>query len=117
MGSRSRTWTASSAFIRWLLEAFGPKAAAAIARPANGGSAICSLAIAAQADIPHTAGDYSLTQFYAADEVFVTGTMGGLTPVVRLDGRPIGSGSPGPVTKRLGDLYADLTARTGTLIS
>ena len=46
---------------------------------------------------PHTVGDYSLAQFYAADEVFVTGTMGGLTPVIRLDGRPVGSGSPGPV--------------------
>src|ERR1700727_1817338 len=75
------------------------------------------LELAAQADIPHTAGDYSLTQFYAADEVFVTGTMGGLTPVIRLDGRPIGSGSPGPVAKRLGDLYADLTARSGTMIT
>ena len=63
-----------------------------------------------------TVGDYSLTQFYAADEVFVTGTMGGLTPVTRLDGRPIGSGAPGPVTKRLTELFADLTARTGTVI-
>jgi branched-chain amino acid aminotransferase len=75
------------------------------------------LELAAGAGIPHTAGDYSLTQFYAADEVFVTGTMGGLTPVVQLDGRPIGSGSPGPVTKRLSDLFASLTARTGTLIT
>jgi branched-chain amino acid aminotransferase len=75
------------------------------------------LELAADAGIPHTAGDYSLTQFYAADEVFVTGTMGGLTPVVQLDGRPIGSGSPGPVTKRLSELFADLTARTGTLIT
>jgi branched-chain amino acid aminotransferase len=75
------------------------------------------LELAAGAGIPHAAGDYSLTQFYAADEVFVTGTMGGLTPVVRMDGRPIGSGSPGPVTKRLGDLYADLTARSGTMIT
>jgi branched-chain amino acid aminotransferase len=43
--------------------------------------------------------------------------MGGLTPVTRLDGRPIGSASPGPVTKRLSDLFADLTARTGTVIT
>ena len=75
------------------------------------------LELAADAGIPHSAGDYSLTQFYAADEVFVTGTMGGLTPVVQLDGRPIGPGSPGPLTKRLSDLFADLTARTGTLVS
>jgi branched-chain amino acid aminotransferase len=75
------------------------------------------LELAGDAGIPHAAGDYSLTQFYAADEVFVTGTMGGLTPVVQLDGRPIGSGSPGPVTKRLSALFADLTARTGTVIT
>jgi branched-chain amino acid aminotransferase len=75
------------------------------------------LELAAQAGIPHTAGDYSLTQFYAADEVFVTGTMGGLTPVTRLDGRLIGSGGPGPVTKRLTELFADLTARTGTVLT
>src|SRR5215470_2240167 len=41
-------------------------------------------------------GDLSLTQFYAADEVFVTGTMGGLTAVTAIDGRAIGGGSPGP---------------------
>jgi branched-chain amino acid aminotransferase len=75
------------------------------------------LELAAEAGIPHRAGDYSLTQFYVADEVFVTGTMGGLTPVVQLDGRPIGTGSPGPVTKRLSDLFAELTARTGTMIT
>ena len=75
------------------------------------------LELAAGAAIPHTVGDYSLAQFYAADEVFVTGTMGGLTPVIRLDGRPVGTGSPGPVTKRLTELFADLTARTGTMIT
>jgi len=44
----------------------------------------------------------------------VTGTMGGLAPVVRVDGRTIGDGTPGPVTKRLTELFADLTAATGT---
>ena len=59
-------------------------------------------------------GDLSLTQFYAADEVFVTGTMGGLTPVIAIDGRTIGGGSPGPLTGRLTGLFADLTACSGT---
>jgi len=59
-------------------------------------------------------GDLSLTQFYAADEVFVTGTMGGLTSVIAIDGRIIGDGTPGPVTGRLTGLFADLTARSGT---
>ena len=72
------------------------------------------LDIAADAGIPCRVGDYSLTQFYAADEVFVTGTMGGLAAVTSLDGRVIGSGAPGPVTGQLTGLYAELTARSGT---
>src|SRR5207249_6106550 len=59
------------------------------------------LELAEGAGIGCDVGDLSLTQFYAADEVFVTGTMGGLTPVIAIDGRTIGGGSPGPVTGRL----------------
>jgi branched-chain amino acid aminotransferase len=44
---------------------------------------------------------FSLTDVYAADEAFATGTFGALTPVVRVDGRVIGDGAPGPVTARL----------------
>jgi branched-chain amino acid aminotransferase len=54
---------------------------------------------------------------YGADELFVTGTMGGLTPVLALDGRLIGDGKPGPVTARLTDLFAGLTAASGTLVA
>ncbi len=72
------------------------------------------LELAADAGIGCSVGDYSLTQLYSADEIFVTGTMGGLTPVLALDGRVIGTGQPGPVTARLTDLYARLTATTGT---
>jgi branched-chain amino acid aminotransferase len=59
-------------------------------------------------------GDFSLSQLYGADELFVTGTMGGLTPVLALDGRRIGDGAPGPVFERLSKLFAELTATTGT---
>jgi len=62
-------------------------------------------------------GDYTLPELYTADEAFVTGTMGGLAPVVRVDGRVIGDGTPGPVTKRLVALFADLTATTGTQVA
>jgi branched-chain amino acid aminotransferase len=72
------------------------------------------LDLAAQAGLPCSIGDYSLTQVYAAAEVFVTGTMGGLTPVLAVDGRPIGEGKPGPVTLQLTDLFAELTASSGT---
>ncbi len=77
-------------------------------------AAVLELAVAA--GIRREVGDYSLTQFYTADELFVTGTMGGLAPVVALDGRVIGDGSPGPVTRRLTELFADLTARAGTQV-
>jgi branched-chain amino acid aminotransferase len=72
------------------------------------------LELATRAGIPNGSGDYALPQLYNADELFVTGTMGGLAPVVCLDGRTIGDGTPGPVTKRLTGLYADLTASSGT---
>ncbi len=72
------------------------------------------LELAAGAGIDCAIGDYSLTQFYTADEVFVTGTMGGIAPVITIDGRVIGDGTPGPVTRLLTDLLADLTATTGT---
>jgi branched-chain amino acid aminotransferase len=73
--------------------------------------------LAAAAGIGCVIGDYSLTQFHTADEIFVTGTMGGIAPVVTLDGRKIGDGTPGPVTAQLTKLLADLTARTGTPVT
>lgn len=75
------------------------------------------LEIAAEADVPCVVGDFSLVQLYTADEVFVTGTMGGIAPVIRIDGRVIGTGAPGPLTGRLIDLLADLTATTGTPVT
>ena len=75
------------------------------------------LELAAAAGLSCQVSDYSLTQLYAADEIFVTGTMGGIAPVVRLDGRQIGPGCPGPVTKQLSALLAELTARTGTPVT
>jgi branched-chain amino acid aminotransferase len=38
---------------------------------------------------------------FAADECFLTGSAAELIPVVKLDGRPIGDGKPGTITKRL----------------
>jgi branched-chain amino acid aminotransferase len=49
--------------------------------------------------------NFSLTDVYAADEAFVTGTFGGLTPVRAVDGRAIGTGRLGPVMARLSALY------------
>jgi branched-chain amino acid aminotransferase len=62
--------------------------------------------------IPVEETDFTLAEAYDSDEAFVTGTFGGLTPVARLDGRPIGSPETRPVTQRLSGLYDALT-RTG----
>ncbi len=75
------------------------------------------LELAAAAGLLCHAGDYALPQLYTADEAFVTGTMGGLVPVIAVDGRAIGDGQPGPVTIRLTSLVADLTATTGTPVA
>jgi branched-chain amino acid aminotransferase len=60
--------------------------------------------------------DLSLPQLYAADEAFVTGTMGELAPVVEVDGRTIGSGAAGPITRRLAAAYAEVVATSGTRV-
>ena len=58
------------------------------------------------AGIPTFEKDFSLSDVYDADEVFVTGTFGGLTPVSEVDGRSIGNGDGmGPMTIRLIELY------------
>ena len=47
----------------------------------------------------------TLAQVYSADESFVTGTLGGVTPVTKIDGRTIGTGAPGPMAARIRALY------------
>ncbi len=56
--------------------------------------------------------NFSLTDVYAADESFVTGTFGALTPVLEVDGRTIGSGAPGVVTAELSRIYAEAIHQT-----
>lgn len=60
-------------------------------------------------EVPHRVEDLSLTEFHRADEVFCTGTMGELAAVTKIDGRTIGNGEIGPLTRRLSDLYVELT--------
>lgn len=53
---------------------------------------------------------------FVADEVFLTGTGAEIIPAVEIDGRPIGDGTPGPVTRRMMEAYAKLTRSEGTPI-
>lgn len=54
--------------------------------------------------------NFSLFDVYGADEAFVTGTFGGLTPVTNIDGRKIGTKTYGDMTKKLSGLYNELIA-------
>jgi len=74
------------------------------------------LALCREHAIPHAIRNISLSEVYRAQEVFCTGTMGELAPVLEIDGRPIGSGEIGPLTTRLSQLYRALTASTGTRV-
>lgn len=49
--------------------------------------------------------DFTLAQVYSADEAFVTGTLGGVTAVTKVDGRVIGDGTPGPLTAEASARY------------
>ncbi len=61
--------------------------------------------------IPVFERNYSLVDTYGADEAFLTGTFGAQTPVGEIDGRQIGSGEMGPMTKRIRALYKALIER------
>lgn len=53
---------------------------------------------------------------YTADECFLTGTAAEVIPAVKLDNRPIGDGTPGPITRKLIERFHQLTASTGVAI-
>lgn len=57
-----------------------------------------------------------LFDIYTADEVFVTGTAAEIAPVTKIDGRIIGDGFPGTVTKKLMVAFKNLTMTEGTPI-
>ena len=61
--------------------------------------------------IPVQECDFSLTNVYSADEAFVTGTFGSLTPVIEVDGRVIGTGKSGSLTEKLTKLYKEMVVQ------
>jgi branched-chain amino acid aminotransferase group I len=69
--------------------------------------------ICREQNIPVTERNLSLTELYTADEVFTTGTMGELTPVLEADGRVIGNGTVGETTRRLQKLHREVAWRDG----
>ena len=67
--------------------------------------------------IPAVERNLSLTELYTADEVFTSGTMGELTPVLEADGRVIGNGAAGQLTRQLQVLHRDTAWRDGEEIA
>jgi branched-chain amino acid aminotransferase len=63
-------------------------------------------------------GEPNLTRYdvYIADEMFLTGTAAEMVPVVKVDGRVIGDGKPGPVTERLMNAFREKTRVDGEII-
>ena len=59
---------------------------------------------------------FTLYDVWAADEAFITGTAAEIGPVVEVDGRLIGNGKPGKVTKKLMKAFRELVTTTGTPI-
>jgi branched-chain amino acid aminotransferase len=71
------------------------------------------LDIADKEGIPAREKNLSLTELFSADEAFTTGTMGELTPILEADGRRIGDGKPGELTRRLQELHREYAFEHG----
>jgi branched-chain amino acid aminotransferase len=76
------------------------------------------VALECAADLGITVVERNMGYFdlYSADEVFVTGTAAEVGPIVTIDGRTIGSGRPGPITRQLMSAFKTATSRSGTPI-
>lgn len=69
--------------------------------------------LACESGIPVREEVLTLHDVYTADECFITGTAAEIMPVVKLDGRTIGDGVPGPITKALIKKFRQYTQQTG----
>lgn len=63
------------------------------------------LELARQADLDIAETPFTLDQLKAADEAFITGTTAEITPIIQIDGEPVGSGKPGTITRKLQQLF------------
>lgn len=72
--------------------------------------------VAQDLDYPLRETDLGLFDLYTADEVFVTGTAAEIAPITMVDGRPVGDGSVGTITKELMQRFRELTQTEGTPI-
>jgi branched-chain amino acid aminotransferase len=74
----------------------------------NGVTRANVIALCREEGVPIALGDFELDDVHAADEAFVTGTFGGLTPIREIDGHALPAALPGPVTAQLRAAYEAL---------
>lgn len=72
--------------------------------------------IAAELGIKISEPELTRHDVYIADEAFLTGTAAEVIPMVKVDGRTIGNGEPGPITTRMIARFRELTRESGTPI-
>ncbi|MEA1965830.1 MAG: aminotransferase class IV, partial [Euryarchaeota archaeon] len=82
----------------------------------NGITRAAAIDIAQDLGYPMRETDLGLFDLYTADEVFVTGTAAEIAPIATVDGRPVGDGSVGTITKELMHRFGELTQTEGTPI-
>ena len=66
------------------------------------------IAMAEDLDIPYEIRTMDRTELYICEEAFFCGTGAQVSPITRVDHRPVGEGKPGPIAKKLQDLYFDI---------
>jgi branched-chain amino acid aminotransferase len=74
------------------------------------------LRIAKEMGLETTEEPLTLHDLYTSDECFCTATRIEVVPIVWVDGRQIGNGTPGPITTQLTKIFLELANREGTPI-
>jgi len=75
------------------------------------------LEVAQTLGLPTAEGFFTRYDLYTADECFMTGTGAEIVPVVRIDGRTVGTGQPGPLTAQLRQGFETLCRHAGVHVS
>ncbi|MEY2487992.1 MAG: branched-chain amino acid aminotransferase [Verrucomicrobiota bacterium] len=105
--------TADNVFVIKHGQIFTPPIAAGALR---GITRAVAFEIAAELGIKVTEADITRHDVFIADECFLTGTAAEVIPVIKADGRPIGTGKPGPISERMIARFREITRATGTPI-
>jgi branched-chain amino acid aminotransferase len=74
----------------------------------NGITRDAIIKIAGDLDIDITETEIARSELIISDEIFLTGTAAEITPIILIDGKKVGSGKPGNITKKMMSVYTDI---------